>query len=263
MTSSLLTEPDLYLAFALGLVWGSFFNVVIVRLPREESLGGRSRCPQCLAPVPWYLNVPIVSWLWLRGKCRACGKRISWQYPVVEGVTGLLFAWIWAHDGWSVPFVFHAIFHSLLLVISVIDIHHRIIPDELSLGGIVVGIVASFFLPEMEWWRSLLGCLAGGAVFLLISMAYEKFAGREGLGGGDVKLLAMLGAWLGLESILVLVLISSAVGSVVGVVWMLVSRGNLKTAIPFGPFLAAAGFLYSFWGRELGAMLYQGMVPAP
>lgn len=254
------SDPSLWLAFFLGLIWGSFYNVLIVRLPLDESIRGRSRCPRCKAMIPWYLNVPVLSYLWLRGRCRQCKESISWEYPLIELLTGIVFAWIWVHDGWSLAFPFHALFHSLLLVISVIDLHHRIIPDELSLTGIVAGIVASLVLPDVSWWQSILGCLAGGGVFLLISIVYEKLAGREGLGGGDVKLLAMIGAWLGIESVLIVILISSAVGSLVGVAWMLISRGNLKTAIPFGPFLAAAGFIYAFWGRELGALLYHGMV---
>ncbi|MCB0417152.1 MAG: prepilin peptidase [Bdellovibrionales bacterium] len=243
--------------FILGLLFGSFFNVVILRLPAEQSFwGGRSHCMKCGKRIAWYHNLPILSFIWLRGKCAECGEKISHQYWMVELATGLLFVWVYLNTGLTVNFVGYTVFSSLLLVISVIDLHHRIIPDELSLGGMVAGFVFSFLWTETSWVHSLVGILLGGGVFLAVALFYEKVAGREGLGGGDVKLLAMIGAWLGFQSILLVILISSAVGSVVGVVYMIWKKGDLKSAIPFGPFLALGAMICAFFGKGLQYLLY-------
>lgn len=147
----------------------------------------------------------------------------------------------------------------MLLVITVIDLHHMIIPDELSLSGILLGFISVFFTNQMVWWDSLLGAALGGGIFLAIAMLYEKMTKQEGLGGGDIKLLAMIGAWLGIQSILVVIVISSALGSVIGIGLMLFKRKNLKTAIPFGPFLAVAAFIYLIWGIPIRQKLFPGL----
>lgn len=244
-------------SFVFGLIFGSFFNVCIVRLPNDESVvSKRSHCPKCKDAFPWYLNIPVLSYLWLRGRCRKCKERISVQYPLVELLTGFLFLWLFHRYGWSVQFFAYAIYLSALLVITVIDIHHQIIPNEISLPGIVVGFVMALLTGDILWWQSLLGILFGGGLFFLIAFIYEKIAGREGLGGGDVKLLAMIGAWQGMESILLVVVLSSFLGSLVGITMMVIKGKNLKFAIPFGPFLAVAAVIYLIWGPVLTPYLF-------
>lgn len=243
-------------SFLFGLIFGSFFNVCIVRLPKDESVvSKRSHCPKCKDAFPWYLNIPILSYLWLRGRCRKCKERISIEYPLVELLTGFLFLWLFYRYGISVHFLAYAIYLSALLVITVIDIHHQIIPNEISLPGIVVGFIMALVTGDILWWQSLLGVFFGGGLFFLIAFLYEKLAGREGLGGGDVKLLAMIGAWQGWQSILLVVVLSSFVGSVVGITMMVIQRKNLKFAIPFGPFLALGAVIYLIWGDTLQAYL--------
>ena len=239
-----------------GLIFGSFFNVCILRLPLDESVVKTgSHCPKCKHPIPWYLNIPVLSYLFLRGKCRFCKAKISIQYPLVEIATGLMFLYLFSIYGFGLKFIVYGVFLSALLVVSVIDLHHQIIPDEISLPGIVIGFLVCFLTKDVLWWESLLGILLGGGSFLLIAWGYERFAGREGLGGGDVKLLGMIGAWLGYQSLLVVIVVSSAVGSVVGISFMLIKGKDFKTAIPFGPFLALGAFIYLFWGKALQDIL--------
>ncbi len=235
----------------LGLIWGSFFNVLILRVPDDKSLMPRSRCPKCMAPIPWYLNVPVFSYAALRGKCRECKAHISIQYPLVEIATAVLFFWLYLHFGLGIRFLSYSILLSLLLVISVIDLYHQIIPDEMSLPGIVIGFVFALLTQDITWSESLLGILLGGGIFLAVAIGYEKMTGREGLGGGDVKLLAMIGAWLGYKSLLPVVIISSALGSIVGLSIMAIQKKDFKSAIPFGPFLALGAVAYLFWGPYL------------
>lgn len=245
------------IVFCLGLIFGSFYNVCIHRLPREESIvKPGSRCPQCLSAIPWYFNIPVVSYIWLKGRCNFCHKRISLEYLLVEIATGFIFLFIYTRYGWGKLFITQTVFISALWVSSIVDLHHQIIPDEISLGGIPVGLVAAYWTGDLPWWDPLLGILLGGGSFLAVSWIYEKITHREGLGGGDVKLLAMIGAWLGVKSILPVIVISSAIGSVVGILYMLIKRKGLKEAIPFGPFLAMGAVAQSFWGEYLFEFLF-------
>jgi leader peptidase (prepilin peptidase) / N-methyltransferase len=244
-------------AFVFGLVLGSFFNVVILRLPEDQPMAWeRSRCPKCKDPIPWYLNIPVLSYMYLVGRCRRCKARISLQYPIVELTTGFLFLFLFHRYGFTLRAAAYALFTSYLLIITVIDIHHQIIPDELSLSGIVLGFLLSFVVRDISWWESGLGILLGGGVFLAIAFIYEKWSGREGLGGGDVKLLGMIGAWLGYQCLLPVIVISSATGSVVGLTLMAVRQKDFKTAIPFGPFLALGALLELIWGTEIHALIF-------
>jgi len=251
------TYGEIIFVMLLGLIWGSFFNVCIVRLPKDESIVFlRSKCPHCSSLIPWYLNIPLFSYLWLHGRCAYCKARISIQYPLVELGTALLYLALYWQLGLGVRFFVYAIFASLLLVISVIDLYHQIIPDELSLSGLVLGFVASLFLEDVGWKSSLLGIVVGGGSFFAIAYLYEKLTQREGLGGGDVKLLAMIGAWLGLRSIFPVVILSSAIGSIVGLTVMAIQRKDFKTAIPFGPFLAIGALIYFFWAEPIYSFLF-------
>lgn len=244
-------------SFCFGLILGSFFNVVIVRLPYDESVvRGGSKCPKCQAPIPWTLNIPVFSWLWLRGKCRACKAGISIQYPLVELATGLLWLGLAYRYGSEVRTLTYGVFLSLLLVISVIDFHHRIIPDELSLPGIVLGVLASWLTNEITWYESVIGAAVGGGIFFGIAFLYEWIAKREGLGGGDVKLLAMIGAWLGYQSILIIIILSTGIGSLFGIAVMVLRKQDLKASIPFGPFLAGAAVAYWYWRVPLLNLFY-------
>jgi leader peptidase (prepilin peptidase)/N-methyltransferase len=235
-------------AFLLGTCLGSFFNVLIYRLPREESiLHPGSRCPACGRPVRAWENLPIVSFFLLRGKCAGCGSGISWRYPVVEAMSGVGFLLIAYADGPGFPLLRDLLFFSLLVPIVFIDIDHRIIPDELSLGGLAAGILLSF-LPGGDWKGALSGALLGGGILFVTAAVYHRVTGIEGLGGGDVKLLAMIGAFLGWRGALFTILFGSLMGVVGGVVAMRKGNDGLKTAIPYGPYLCAAALIARFLG---------------
>lgn len=239
-------------ALVTGMVVGSFLNVCICRLPKGESVvSPPSHCPNCDYRIRWYDNIPLVSYLLLRGRCRGCGTRISIQYPLVELLNGLLTLALFLRFGPTLAFLVLFLFCSALVVITFIDLEHQIIPDEISLSGIVIGFVCSFFLPGHSWLNSLLGILLGGGSLLLVAYAYQWLTGKEGMGGGDIKLLAMMGAFLGWKSILFIIFASSLVGSVIGVTMMLVQKKDSKLAIPFGPYLAFGAVLYIFYGRQI------------
>jgi leader peptidase (prepilin peptidase)/N-methyltransferase len=240
------------ISFIFGAVVGSFLNVCICRMPKDESVvSPPSHCPKCNYRICWYDNIPLVSYLLLRGKCRGCGTHISMQYPLVELLNGLLTLALFLRFGPTLPFLVLFLFCSALVVITFIDLEHQIIPDEISLPGIVVGFICSFFLQEHSWLNSLLGILLGGGSLLLVAYSYQSLTGKEGMGGGDIKLLAMMGAFLGWKSIPFIIFASSLVGSVVGVTIMLVQKKDSKLAIPFGPYLAFGAVLFIFYGRQL------------
>lgn len=239
-------------AFLLGAVVGSFLNVCICRMPRDESVvTPPSHCPLCNYRIRWYDNIPLISYLLLRGKCRGCGAHISLQYPLVELLNGLLTLALFLRFGPSLTFLALFLFCSALVAITFIDLEHQIIPDEISLPGIVLGFLFSFFLPWQTWLNSLLGILLGGGCLLLVAYGYQWLTGKDGMGGGDIKLLAMMGAFLGWKSVLFIVFASSLVGSVAGIAMMLIQKKDSKLAIPFGPYLAFGAVLYIFYGRQL------------
>jgi leader peptidase (prepilin peptidase)/N-methyltransferase len=240
------------LSFVFGAVVGSFLNVCICRIPKDESVvSPPSHCPRCDYQIRWYENIPLFSYILLRGNCRGCGTHISLQYPLVELLNGLLTLALFIKFGPTLTFLALFLFCSALVVITFIDLEHQIIPDEISLSGIVIGFVFSFILPWQTWLNSLLGILLGGGSLLLVAYSYQWLTGKEGMGGGDIKLLAMMGAFLGWKSVLFIVFASSLIGSVVGVTMMLVQKKDSKLAIPFGPYLAFGAVLYIFFGRQL------------
>lgn len=210
-----------------------------------------SHCPNCDYRLRWYDNIPLVSYLLLGGKCRGCRAKISLQYPLVELLNGLLTLALFNRFGATLSFAVLFLFCSALVVVTFIDVEHQIIPDEISLSGIVLGFVFSFFLAGHGWLNSLLGILLGGGSLLLVASGYHWLTGKEGMGGGDIKLLAMMGAFLGWKAIPFIIFASSLIGSIIGVSVMVVQKKDSKLAIPFGPYLALAAVLYIFYGPSL------------
>jgi leader peptidase (prepilin peptidase)/N-methyltransferase len=231
----------------LGLIIGSFLNVCIHRLPRRESVVfPGSRCPHCETSIPFYDNLPLVSFLILRGRCRSCGGGISWQYPLVEFLNGIGYLFLFLKFGPTPKALLYAALFSTLLVISFIDLHHQIIPDRLTLPGMGVGLIASSFVLPTGLINALLGLLLGGGLFYLVAVI-----SRGGMGGGDIKLLAMIGAFLGWMDVLLIILVASFFGSLTGLSLMVFKGKNRKYPVPFGPFLALGALVALFFDREL------------
>jgi leader peptidase (prepilin peptidase)/N-methyltransferase len=247
--------PPIFLLVAIflfGTIIGSFLNVCIYRIPAGQSvISPASRCPKCGSAIRWYQNFPVISYLLLRGRCAGCKTKISLRYPLVEALTGLLFVWVWLAFGWQVATPLYWVFVAALVVITFIDLDHQIIPDVISLPGIVVGFLAALAIPWLPWLDSLLGILLGGGSLFLVAAVYQRLTGQEGMGGGDVKLLAMIGAFLGWKAVLPVIFLGSLAGSLVGVPLMLIKRSGGKLAIPFGPFLALGAVICLLWGRQL------------
>lgn len=242
-----MSEQDWWtlVVFFFGTLWGSFANVVIVRLPKNESVVlPRSHCPQCKMQIPWYLNIPIFSWLLLRGKCQNCKKKISIRYPIVEFLMGFFFAAIFYRYGWTFSTLEYIVFAFGLITSSFIDLDHMILPDRFTLSGIVLGLIGSLINPDRTLLDAFLGVLLGGGFLLAIAYFYFALRGIEGMGGGDIKLLGWIGAVCGVQSILVVVVLSSLIGLVCGVFYMMKSKEGLKTGIPFGPYLSLAALMY-------------------
>jgi len=242
-----------FLLGAFGLVVGSFLNVCIHRIPRDESIvWPGSRCPACGAPIRWFDNIPVLSYLVLAGRCRRCRARIAVKYPLVELATmGLFLAHYWML-GAQPLLVVRLLFSAALIVLFVIDLEHQILPNRITLPGIAVGFVASLGLWP-GWRDSLLGILLGGGILWAIAEAYFRVRREEGLGMGDVKMLAMIGAFLGWQQVLVTLVLSSAAGALVGVALMAAGRGTMKYALPFGTFLALGAVASSLVGSDLVA----------
>lgn len=239
-------------AFIFGALVGSFLNVCIFRLPKKESVVfPPSHCTRCDYVIRWYDNIPILSYLVLRGKCRQCGAPISLKYPLVEFVNGALTLALFARFGLGLAFAVLFVLCSALVVLTFIDLEHQILPDSITLPGIVVGFAVSFFIPGFGWLNSALGILVGGGSLLVVAYGYQLIAKKDGMGGGDIKLLAMLGAFFGWQGVLFIIFAASLIGSLIGVSVMLAQKKDATLAIPFGPFLASAAIIYIFFGRQL------------
>ncbi len=252
-------------ALAIGLVIGSFANVCIHRLPLGESVvSPRSRCPSCRTPIAAGDNVPVLSFLALRGHCRHCGARISWRYPGVEAANGLLYLAIALRDGPSPRAVVDMALVTALLVLSLIDLDHQILPNVITRPSIVAGIALSVVARVLGWpgfpapLAALASAAAGYLAFGAIALAYRRTRGVEGLGQGDWKLAALLGAFLGWERMLLTILIASVAGTVVGLALMALRGRSSRHPLPLGTFLGGAGILVLFvgdqtlaWYREL------------
>lgn len=249
----------LYAAAALaGLVLGSFLNVVIHRLPRGRStVKPRSGCPYCLAPLKARDNVPILSFLLLRGRCRACSAPISWRYPVVEGLTAVLYVACAARFGATPEALIAALFCTLMLVLAAIDAEHFLLPDKLTLPGIVAGVALQPWLPRTTVLDSLLGVLGGaGALILLINYWYW-IRGEEGMGLGDVNMLAMIGAFLGWQGAILSLVAAALVGALTGILLLVGGRAGMGSRLPFGVFLAGGALIALFLGPQV-LEIYRG-----
>ncbi|MBI1911899.1 MAG: prepilin peptidase [Deltaproteobacteria bacterium] len=242
----------LILPFVFGAVIGSFLNVCIHRLPLGLSVvSPPSRCPKCERHIPFYDNIPIFSYFILMGKCRNCGSPFSFRYALIELLTGAFAVFLFLKFGLTIELFAYFLFVSALIVITFIDLEHQIIPDIISLPGIAIGFALSFILPFPGVLNSVIGLLAGGGILIAIAFGWYFLTGTEGMGGGDIKLLAMVGAFLGWKSVLLTLLLGSFLGAFVGGIVMLIYGKNSKHPIPFGPFLAAGAVSYLFFGEEL------------
>ncbi len=241
------------ISMIFGSIIGSFLNVVILRLPQEDKsiVFPASHCPNCKKNLAWYENIPIFSYLVLRGKCAHCKQSISLQYPLVELLTALLFGAVIYRFGLSFTALGYILFCSALITIIWIDIYHQIIPDLISLPGIVLGFLFSFINSAVTWQDSLIGLLTGGGFLYAIAFSYYLVRRQEGMGGGDIKLLAMIGAFLGWQSLLFVIFASSLTGSIIGVLILLKKKEGSKTRIPFGPFLSCSAIIYLFFKEEI------------
>ncbi len=234
---------SVFVAGLFGLNIGSFLNVCIYRLPREKSIvWPGSACGACGHPLAWFENIPLVSWLVLGGKCRACRAPISARYPIVELLTGLMFAAAWWYYGPGLLVASRLLFGCALLVLFAIDLEHHLLPNVITLPGIVIGFAFSFFTAP-GWVDSLIGIVVGGGVLWAVAEAYYRVRHEDGLGFGDVKMLAMIGAFLGWKLTLVTLMMGSFAGSIVGVGMIAAGRGTMKYALPFGTFLAMGAVL--------------------
>ena len=233
--------------FFLGLIFGSFSSVCIHRLPKGESiLTPRSHCTNCQALIRAYHNIPLVSYLWLMGRCRSCGAAISWRYPLVELLTGLLYWSLFLQFGFSLTWLVYALLVTALIIASFIDLEHQIIPDVISLPGLALGLLLSGPLLPISFLDSLVGALVGGGIFYLIALLY-----RGGMGGGDIKLIAMIGSFIGLRMVLLTIFVAAFSGSLVGLILILFKGKGRKDAVPFGPFLSSGAILGLLWGEWL------------
>ncbi|MCL5277503.1 MAG: prepilin peptidase [Deltaproteobacteria bacterium] len=238
--------------FIFGLVIGSFLNVVIYRLPRHQSLVyPPSHCPSCDRRIKPYDNIPLLSYVFLLGRCRYCRGRISPRYPLVELLAGTIAALLSIRYGPGTDAAILFILSSALIAITFIDIDHGIIPNVLSYPGIVLGFLSSFLLHLNSPAGSLSGMLVGGGILLTVAYVYKKIAGVEGMGMGDVKLMVMLGAFLGWQASIFIIIVSSLLGSIAGVGLMIFAGKTRKYAIPYGPFISASAIVYLFYGRPL------------
>jgi leader peptidase (prepilin peptidase)/N-methyltransferase len=235
----------------VGLAVGSFLNVCIHRLPRQQSLNSPpSRCPHCDYQLRWFDNIPLVSYAMLGGRCRKCRTRISIRYPIVELVTMGLFVVHGAVFGWSALLIPRLVFACAMVVLFAIDLEHHLLPNAITLPGVAVGLIASTVLPP-GIIDALVGVLLGGGVLWLIGEAYFRFSGHEGMGGGDVKMLAMIGAFLGWKLVLVTLVLSSVVGSGIGLIVIAIRKGGMKYALPYGTFLALGALVASLAGEAI------------
>ena len=254
--------PIAMLSYALlGLCVGSFLNVVIARVPAGSNIAyPGSACPRCGTAIRWYDNIPVLSYILLRGRCRGCQKTISWRYPFVELTCSALFTAAYLRFGSGTQLVAALVLLSTLVAITGIDVDHQIIPDVLSLPGIALGLVVSLVPSGIGWRDSVLGTLLGGGVFIVIIVASGVILGQPGMGVGDVKLGAMLGAFLGWKLVLLSILLSVLIGGPLAATLLATGRKGRKDPLPFGPFLAVGAVISLFCGDAVLAWYFAQFV---
>ena len=274
---------ELVLALILGLVIGSFLNVCILRIPQEVPITvPRSHCPHCKKLIRWYDNVPVLSYLILGGRCRRCKKKISARYPLIEAVSGLISVLLYLKFGLGVEWVLFFGFSAALLVLAFIDLDHRILPDVITLNGMWLGVLSSVYLAQpippivlgivrvaglevtnpriLALVGSLLGGVAGGGLLWGVGEAFKRLRGIEGMGFGDVKMMAMVGALLGAPMALLTIMLGSLLGSVVGLTFMRLTGKSRDYELPFGTFLGIAGIVAVLYGEDLVRLYFERII---
>ena len=243
---------NVVLIFILGLIVGSFSNVCIYRIPRNESIiYPASHCPKCHSNIAPKDNIPLLSFILLKGRCRNCKSKISIQYPIVEFLTGLIYLIIYLIYGLSIQTLVYIILSSALIIIAFIDLNEEIVPDVISLPGIVIGFIISFFVPYISFVNSALGVLVGGGIILIIGLVGSVIFKKEAMGGGDVKLAAMIGAFLGWRYIVISLFLGFFLGALAGITLIMSKIKSREDAIPFGPFIVLGSFITLFWGEKI------------
>lgn len=239
--------------FFVGAAIGSFLNVCIYRIPLNKSIiRPGSACPWCGHNIRWFENIPIISFIFLKGRCSACNHSISLRYPLVETIMGCLSILLWQRFPLQADFFIYLAFCSAMVVIAFIDLDHMIIPDIISLPGIIIGFALSFVSHQINWQQSLLGILLGWGLFYAVAYLFYLVTKKEGLGGGDIKLLAMIGAFLGWQAIPFVIFLSAFIGAIIGIgalIYTKLSNKERQDQIPYGPFLAGAAICYLFYGQ--------------
>ena len=240
------------LIFILGLIVGSFCNVCIYRIPKNESIiYPTSHCPKCRTTIKPVDNIPLLSYILLKGRCRNCGSKISIQYPVVELLTGMIYLIIYLIYGLSIQSLIYIILSSALIIIAFIDLNEQIVPDVISLPGIGVGLILSFFVPYLSFINSALGVVVGGGIILIIALVGSMIFKREAMGGGDVKLAAMIGAFLGWRYTIISLFLGFFLGALAGIFLILSKIKSKEEMVPFGPFIALGSLITLLWGEKI------------
>ncbi len=243
---------NVVLIFILGLIVGSFSNVCIYRIPRNESMiYPASHCPKCRSSIRPIDNIPLLSYILLKGKCHNCGSKISIQYPVVEFLTGIIYIFIFLIYGLTLQSLIYIILSSALIIIAFIDLNEQIVPDIISLPGIVIGLILSFFVPYISFINSVLGVVVGGGIILVIGLVGSVIFKKEAMGGGDVKLVAMIGAFLGWKYTIISLFLGFFLGALVGIFLILLKIKSKEDMVPFGPFIALGSFITLLWGEKI------------
>ncbi len=280
MTALLLASPYLFagLAGIIGLLVGSFLNVVIYRLPiimqrewrkdcieylqMEAEEEGEpfnlslplSRCPRCQSPIKAYQNIPVISYIFLKGQCANCKNPISLRYPLIEAFTAITSTIVAWHFGYTPQAAFALVLTWVLIALSFIDIDHQLLPDSITLPVLWIGLALSLFDVYTDTQASIIGAIAGYMVLWTIYQGFKLVTGKEGMGYGDFKLLALFGAWLGWQTLPLIILLSSLVGAVIGITMIIFAKRDHNIPIPFGPYLAAAGWLALLWGNDINRL---------
>ncbi len=238
--------------FLFGSILGSFINVCIYRLPRGESIVyPGSHCPTCQTNIRFYQNIPILSFLFLGGRCGVCRVKISWQYPAVEALHGFAFLFILSQFGPTLEALIYAFFFASLVAVTFIDLSHRIVPDLITLPGMVIGVVCASTILPPGFISSVIGLFVGGGIFYLVAVLSLVILKKEGMGGGDIKLIAMIGAFLGWQHMLLTIFLAATSGSIIGILLILIQGRDRAEPIPFGPFLALGALIALFWGSPI------------